>query len=105
MDGPDHLTLSRCLSPRFDLSAEVDLPPLRRHALAHEIRKDVWRVLRRLRGFAPVVQVTPDGHGLRVRAGGAVAGAVPASAHVALCDVLNDPDCRARWIRHARLRP
>lgn len=97
------MTLSRHLPVRFDLYAETTLPPLRRTALAHEVRKDVWRLLKDLRGFAPAVEVSKTEDGLRVRAGGAVYGPVPAVARARLSDLLNSPSHRARWCRHARV--
>lgn len=103
LDDGTALTLARRLPPRFDLSEERQFPPLRRRALAHEIRKDLWRALRSLRGFTPVVRVVRDDHGLVVRAGGACDGALPASAQVRLAAVLDCPARRARWVRHARL--
>lgn len=105
LDDGTALTLARRLPPRFDLSEERQFPPLRRRALAHEIRKDVWRALRDLRGFTPVVQVARDTGGLSVRAGGACDGALPAVARVRLAAVMDCPARRARWIRHARVRP
>ncbi|MEW2913727.1 hypothetical protein [Leisingera sp. JC11] len=95
------MTLSRRVSARFDVSAETVLPsgdPLR---LAHQIRQDMWRKLQRLRGFAPVVEISAEGQGLRVRAGGQVTGRVPANAAVQITEVLEDPARRARWVRHA----
>ena len=49
------LTLARRLPPRFDVMAEGRFPALHRRTLAHEVRKDVWRCLSRLRGFSPAV--------------------------------------------------
>ncbi|NVK15615.1 MAG: hypothetical protein HWE35_15700 [Rhodobacteraceae bacterium] len=95
------LTLSRRVPARFDVAAETVLPsgdPLR---LAHQIRQDMWRKLQRLRGFAPVVKITVAGQGLRVRAGGQVAGRVPANAAAQITEVLENPARRARWVRHA----
>lgn len=105
LDDGTALTLARRLPPRFDLSEERQFPPLRRRALAHEIRKDVWRALRTLRGFTPVVKVIRAGDGLTVRAGGACTGTVPEIAATRLAAVLDCPVRRARWERHARLRP
>lgn len=105
LDDGTTLTLARRVPPRFDLSAARRFPPLRRRALAHEIRKDVWRALRDLRGFTPVVEVSRLTDGLFVRAGGACAAALPAIAAVRLAAVLDCPARRARWVRHARLRP
>ncbi|OBY25969.1 hypothetical protein [Leisingera sp. JC1] len=95
------LTLSRRLPARTDVSAETVLPAADPLRLAHQIRQDLWRQLQRLRGFAPVVEITAAGQGLRVRAGGQVAGRVPANAAGLIADVLEDPANRARWIRHA----
>lgn len=104
IDDGTALTLARRLPPRFDLSEERQFPPLRRRALAHEIRKDVWRALRTLRGFTPVVRVARDAGGLSLRAGGTCDGPLPAVAQVRLAAVMDCPLRRARWIRHARLR-
>ncbi|WP_243721940.1 hypothetical protein [Meridianimarinicoccus aquatilis] len=97
------MTLSRRLPARFDLCAETTLPLLRRRALAHEVRKDVWRLLKDLRGFAPAVEVAQTADGLRVRAGGAVDGPVPCVARTRLTDLLDSTAHRARWCRHARV--
>jgi len=105
LDDGTALTLARRLPPRFDLSEARQFPHLRRRALAHEIRKDLWRALRDLRGFTPVVEVSQTTDGLVVRAGGACAAALPEIAATRLAAVLDCPARRARWVRHARLRP
>jgi hypothetical protein len=105
LDDGRSLTLARRLPPRFDLSEERQFPPLRRRALAHAIRQDVWRALQDLRGFTPVVAVLRHGDGLSVRAGGACDGALPAVARARLAAVMDCQVRRARWIRHARVRP
>ncbi|MCB1358144.1 MAG: hypothetical protein KDK53_17190 [Maritimibacter sp.] len=87
---------------RFDVSAETFLPPALAGRIAHQVRQDLWRALRRLRGFAPVVAVTPRADGLRVVAGGAVAGAIPPGTAARIAAVLDHPGNRARWIAHAR---
>lgn len=98
------LTLSRRLPARFDFSAEARFPLVRfRRRLAMQIRQDMWRALRDLRGFAPVVQVWAEGDEMCVKAGGAVAGQV-AKAH---CEarveaILADAELRNRWIAHAK---
>lgn len=93
---------------RFDLSADTLLPgDLRAGVLAHEIRKDIWRRLRDLRGFTPVVRVAGQGEAhLAVRAGGTVAGSVPIpqQARATLAALLASPAHRTRWIAHARAR-
>ncbi|MEM1362870.1 MAG: hypothetical protein AAGF94_14345 [Pseudomonadota bacterium] len=88
--------------------AETRLPlGLRASTLAHEVRKDVWRALRSLRGLLPVVQIWPcqEAPGLRVRAGGMVTPSPPVVLQTKLQAVLNDRDIRARWIAHARRHP
>jgi hypothetical protein len=104
LDDGTALTLARRLPPRFDLSEERQFPPLRRRALAHAIRQDVWRELQSLRGFTPVVRVARVGDGLAVCAGGACDVALPAVAQARLAAVMDCPARRARWIRHARAR-
>jgi hypothetical protein len=101
-DGPT-LTVSRRSDPHWDLSVTEQLPEVGSPArLAHQIRQDLWRRLRRLRGFCPAVQVTRcDGHS-EVRAGGGVAGAFPrAASEAAIAELLACPRHRARWLAHA----
>ncbi len=89
---------------RFDVSAETRLPSAPPAPIAHQIRQDMWRALRRLRGFAPVVAVTPVADSLHVIAGGAVAGAIPPGTAARIAAVLEHPANRARWLAHARRR-
>lgn len=97
------LTLSRRLPARFDFSVEAGIAPVRsRRRLAMQIRQDMWRALRDLRGFAPVVQVWADGDQMRIKAGGAVAGPVARShLEARVAALLEDAALRARWIAHA----
>lgn len=99
------LTLSRHRPARFDVSVETVLPladPLR---LAHQIRQDIWRALRDLRGFAPAVRVARSGDALHVTAGGGVAGRFPrGQAEAAIRDVLECSANRARWQGYAKDR-
>ena len=97
------LVLSRRLPARLDVAAEAAFPPLRRGRLAHLIRQDLWRMLRDLRGFSPVVRIVRAEGGLHVTAGGAVAGAVPGDAAQRIAAMLADTGLRARWQRDARL--
>ncbi|MCA8880170.1 MAG: hypothetical protein KDA73_09475 [Rhodobacteraceae bacterium] len=103
-ESAEALVLARHLPARFDVAAEARFPRLRRRALAHEVRKDVWRSLSRLRGFSPVVEVRVAGEGLDLRAGGRIAGPVPQGTEARLHALLTDPAHRARWIAHAGLR-
>ncbi|WP_353474045.1 hypothetical protein PVT71_19150 [Salipiger sp. H15] len=97
------VTLARRNPARFDLKVETQLPPVGRPArLAHQVRQDMWRALRDLRGFAPVVRVTPIAGGITVEAGGEVAGALPRKAVEArIAEVLEDRANRARWMTWA----
>jgi hypothetical protein len=97
------LTLSRRPGTRFDLGAETVLPRVRsRGRLAHQVRQDLWRALRDLRGFCPVVQVSIGPEGTHLRAGGAVAGRIAkAHAEARIRALLDDPQRRLRWLRHA----
>jgi len=93
------LTLARRLPVRFDLAAETVLNGgVGRRRLAHLVRQDMWRALRHLRGFAPVVRVGHVPGGLHVRAGGAAAGRFArADAEARIAALLADPGHRARW--------
>ncbi|ALG91138.1 MULTISPECIES: hypothetical protein [Actibacterium] len=98
------LTLARHLPPRFDVMAQTAMPLARKGRLAQQIRQDLWRALRRLRGFTPVVRVEEDGAHLLVRAGGEIrARTFPrAQTQATIEAVLNCPANRARWLANAR---
>jgi len=97
------LTLARQSPARFDLAVEANLPEAGRVRLAHRLRQDMWRALRDLRGFAPVVRVWREDGGLRVRAGGAVAGAFDrTTAEARIAALFEDPARLARWMGSAR---
>lgn len=96
------LTLSRQLPARFDIAAVASFPMMGRLRLAQQVRQDMWRALRNVRGFSPVVQIETQGDGLMVRAGGRVDGRAPkAQLQARITDVLANPDNRARWARCA----
>lgn len=98
----DALTVARSLPPVFDVVADTRLPNAGRARVAHQVRQDMWRALQNVRGFSPVVQVLRDADGLLVRAGGRVARPFDASTLSArIASVLDDPEKRARWVRHA----
>lgn len=100
-DG-DALTLSRRLPLRWDLSVQTRLPDAGRLRVAHQIRQDMWRALRSLRGFAPAVRLVRDAKGLCVTAGGCVDGPIAPGAQERVALVLADPRNRARWIARAK---
>ena len=101
------LVLTRRLPARFDLSARTVLPlsgrAVGRARLAHQLRQDVWRCLRDLRGFWPVVRIERSEDALHVTVGGALDGtrAPVERAEARLAALLADPRHRARWLRHA----
>ncbi|MGI3170441.1 hypothetical protein ACRARG_14925 [Pseudooceanicola sp. C21-150M6] len=105
---PDAVTVARRLPARFDIVAETQLTvsgvvSLRR--MAHQIRQDIWRALRDLRGFAPVVTAAQRPGHLHIRAGGElVAGRQPAGVESVITAVLADAGNRRRWISHAERR-
>ncbi len=97
------LTLARRVPVRFDLAVRTHLAADRRLRAAQQVRQDVWRALKSLRGFSPVVRVERVEHGLAVTAGGQVDGPFARdSAEARIADVLEDPVNRARWVRCAR---
>ena len=97
------LTLARYAPARFDVAAEVTVTgaaDLLR--LAHQVRQDMWRAVKRLRGFSPVVEVAQEGDALTIRAGGRALPPVPPTAREAIQAVLDCPKNRRRWLKHAR---
>lgn len=95
------LTLARHLPPRFDVAAETVLPRANARRLAHQVRQDMWRALRDLRGFSPVVRIEDGESHMTVTAGGRAIGQVPEGTRLRIAGVLNTPANRERWLRHA----
>lgn len=96
------LTLSRHVPPMLDICAATSLPDAGRLRVAHQIRQDVWRALRGLRGFSPVVEVTRREGRLHVRAGGQVPkGLAAPGLNARVQSLLDDAANRRRWVRHA----
>ncbi|MFL4472011.1 hypothetical protein ACERZ8_19795 [Tateyamaria armeniaca] len=95
------VTLCRHMPPRFDVAAHTHLPAARPARLAHQIRQDLWRALRDVRGFSPVVRLERDGAGWTVTAGGRAMGQVSAEVEARIEAVLNDVAKRDRWISNA----
>lgn len=104
--GHEHYILTRHWPPQFDVSAEALFPALDPARLARQIRQDLWRRLRDLRGFSPVVQISITRRGLRVRAGGRVAARTVPRQHISerIAALLADPTHRARWQAWARIK-
>lgn len=76
-----------------------------RRRYARQVRQDLWRAARNVRGFVPRVLVAADGAGVRITAGGAMATgrAAPGLAD-RLADILDNPNNRRRWDRYASAR-
>jgi len=96
------LVLSRPGRARFDVAAATVLPDAGRGRVARQVRQDLWRALRRVRGFSPVVRVRREAGGLVLLAGGQIDGAVPQGLAARIALVLEDEGNRARWVAHAR---
>lgn len=89
---------------RMDICVRTRLPEAPMARLARAVRQDLWRTLRRLRGFSPVIEVQRAGASLDLRAGGMVDGRVPPGAEALVRDLLEDSPRRARWVYYARQR-
>jgi hypothetical protein len=98
------VTLSRQLPARFDVAAVTHLPHGNAVRLANQIRQDLWRALRNVRGFSPVVQIIEGDAQLDVRAGGRVLGNTNVAMIERIEAVLDNPQNRARWLRCAQDR-
>jgi len=97
-------TLARHWPAQFDLSVSTHLPiGLRPGRLARQIRQDLWRELRNLRGFSPVVEIVTNADGMLVRAGGRLlAGPGPVGTRERLEALISEPARRERWCHWAR---
>lgn len=102
--GPEGYVLSRHWPPRFDISARTHLPKADRRRLALQVRQDLWRALKDLRGFSPVVQLRTYDHGLDLVAGGRLMAAAPAGTQARVSTLLDDPAYRERWMAWAKGR-
>jgi len=95
--------LARTLPIRFDVYSDTTVPIVGKARLAQQIRQDLWRELRHLRGFSPVVRVEEDGTHLTVRAGGTLQARTNPIQKIeaTIAALLADPKKRARWVRYA----
>ncbi|MGK7754607.1 MULTISPECIES: hypothetical protein [unclassified Roseovarius] len=97
------VTVARRVPVRMDVSAEARFGPVRKLALASQVRQDLWRALQNVRGFAPVVRVAETGEGVTVTAGGQIEGRHDrARLEEIIASLLADPRHVARWTRWAR---
>lgn len=100
------LTLARRLPVRFDVAAQTTLPIAGKLRIAQQIRQDLWRLLRHVRGFCPVVRVEEDGTHLLVRAGGEIHARTFSKQHIEakIAGLLESAPHRARWVKHSERR-
>ena len=83
---------------RMDLAVTAPVSARAGRRLARAIRQDMWRLLRDLRGFSPLVRVSALPDGAMVTAGGQLDAPWPRAATMArLSDLLADPARQARW--------
>lgn len=102
LEEDDALTMARRLPVRFDLAVVTRLEGGNKRRIAQQVRQDVWRALRSLRGFAPAVRVQDCAGALEVTAGGQVEGVLSRGrVEARIAQVLEDPINRARWRRWA----
>lgn len=94
----DAVVVSRLWPVRFDISAQTVLRVRNPLRLAHQVRQDVWRALRHLRGFAPAVQISKEGF---VLTGGRLGFSATQTEVERLEDVLNNIKNQTRWARCA----
>lgn len=105
LEEDQSLTVARQVPARFDVAASAEFPVVGSDkALAMQIRQDMWRMLRDVRGFSPVVQVQSRSGGLTVTAGGRIARPAAPDTVARIASMLARPDLRARWIAHASRR-
>ncbi|MEM9427938.1 MAG: hypothetical protein AAGA32_00370 [Pseudomonadota bacterium] len=99
--GP-RLRLSRPGRARLDIAVSREMPaPGSRARLAHQIRQDLWRALRDVRGFSPVIVVERRDRMARVTAGGWLLRPAPPGTAARIARLLDDPGLRRRWLAQA----
>lgn len=109
IEEPGASTLTRTgTAPGWDLSADAFLPrpavisPVIRRRIAHQVRQDLWRALRHLRGFVPVVRVEEGAGGLAIRAGGRLLTGRPAMRDTdRIAGVITNEKNQRRWTAFA----
>ena len=106
--SPDATLLHRDgFPPGWTVETQVRVPialsQSQRARLAHQVRQDIWRANRQVRGFLPVIEVSTNADETVIRAGGSLmtrSGHVPTIA-AAIARVLDDERNQARWLAHA----
>lgn len=104
LDGARYV-LARDWPPRFDVVACAAFPKVRPSRLAHQVRQDLWRAMKHLRGFSPVLQIVTEDEGLMLWAGGRVLRPTPSDTAERIQVLLDNPVHRARWVQWAQCPP
>lgn len=108
-NATDTTLLAPVLHPwRWDVGVERswDGGPIsvyQRQRLARQVRQDLWRAVRHVRGFLPMVAVTSAGGEITVKAGGTLttrSGHRP-TMEAAIGRVLDSRMNRVRWLNYA----
>lgn len=108
-DADDTTLLAPVLHPwRWDVGVErswesAPITVRQRRRLARQVRQDMWRAVRHVRGFLPMVAVTARLGEVTIRAGGTL---VTRSGHrptmeAAIGRVLDSRMNRMRWLSYA----
>ena len=105
VDTKERYLLSKRLPVVFDIYAQTVFPICRMDRLARQVRQDMWRALRRVRGFLPAVEATKTQDGLLLRAGGQLLCSAPKARMIeSIEELLNSAEYRQRWLRYAALK-
>ncbi|MEM7238112.1 MAG: hypothetical protein AAF501_09860, partial [Pseudomonadota bacterium] len=73
-----------------------------RRRIAHQVRQDLWRSLRRIRGFVPVVRVGESNGGIAIRAGGRLLAGRPTVRDIErVAEVIENQTNQRRWMAFA----
>lgn len=100
-DSDGEYILSRRFPARLDVFEAANFPFVNKARLANQVRQDLWRAMKHLRGFSPVIHIATTPSGLRLKAGGQC-GILPTQTSAKIAELLEDPVRRARWIKCAK---
>ena len=79
--------------------------PVSRRRYARQVRQDIWRAARAVRGFVPRVLVARTSRTIEITGGGTCLGARPPVLAQRIATLLDNPANRARWDAFARRAP
>ncbi len=106
-DGTETVLVPQGIAPAWDVAVDRAWPgPVTaraRRRIARQVRQDVWRAARGVRGFVPVIRVAGEDM-LEIRAGGRLlaGGNAPERLTGAITAIVDDTKNRRRWMGHAR---